>query len=345
VSALPASATSTSISTFDFLLRLAFFASAPFFLVFVAALFPVTGALVQIALALAVFFAAEAVKELSKRSRIAKLVLASQLDFEAHYRAHPPRPFLYYVFYPLLFPYWLSVREARREFLLFKGYTLASFAMLLISLVVQYLRLFPPELSVRQFLPIAAGTLVVETVVVLMFLMPIVTSVVHFHLMGAPGRLATLLVVGALSVCTAVFLLERTRDPVVSFATRTRVRERTRANSSASLRARAHALTLAWKALPREKNDIDRDGKVEGLPLDEARSGLGAFYKNDETYAFDLWLQKKGKSGIMVVYSEARDGHPPIWLGMDQSGLAIYDPKKLPRGAFAGMRNAADALE
>jgi hypothetical protein len=329
---------------------MAFFAAAPFLLVFVAALFPITGALLQIALALVVFFAAEAVRKLAARSKLAKLVLSSQLAFEEYYREHPPRPLLYYVFYPLLFPYWLSVREARREFLLFKGYTLASFGLLIVSLVVQYLRAFPPELTVLQFLPIAAGTLLVETIVVLMFLMPIVTSVVHFHLTASPGRLATLLVVGALSVSCAVVLLERTRDPVVSFATRTRVRERTRANPSASIRARMRALQLAWKALrtqEEQKSDIDRDGKVEGPPVEQARHGLATFYKNDETYAFDLWCQKKGKSknGVIIVYYEARDGHVPIWLAMDQSGAIISDPKKLPKGAFLGMRSAADALE
>jgi hypothetical protein len=331
----------------DFVARLTFFAAAPFLLVFVAALFPVTGALVQIAFALAVFFAAEAVRKLAARSKLANLVLSSQLQFEAYYRQHPPRPLIYYVLYPLLFPYWLSVREARREFLLFKGYTLASFALLVVSLVVQYLRAFPPELTVRQFLPIAAGTFLAETVVVLMFLMPIVTSVVHMHLAAAPGRLAALLLVGVVSVSCAVVLLERTRDPVVSFATRSRLRDRTRANPSASIRARLRALSLAWKALPKEKHDVDRDGKVEGLPLEQARLGLGTFYKNDETYAFDLWCQRKSKSnsGVMIIYYEARDGRVPIWLAMDQAGTKITDPKKLPKGAFVGMRSAADALE
>ena len=43
----------------DFLLRLAFFAAAPFVLVLVASLFPVTGALVQIALGLVAFLAGD----------------------------------------------------------------------------------------------------------------------------------------------------------------------------------------------------------------------------------------------------------------------------------------------
>jgi hypothetical protein len=185
----------------DFALRLAFFAAAPFLLVFIAELFPVTGALVQVGFALSVFVAGEAVRRLAARSKLVATFLGKQLAFESYYRENRPRPFIYYVLYPFLFPYWLSVGEARREFLLFKGYTLASFILLLVSLLAQYLRAFPPELGLRSFLPIAAGTFAVETVVVLMFLMPIVTTVVHFHHERAPGRLAALLLVGFVSVC------------------------------------------------------------------------------------------------------------------------------------------------
>jgi hypothetical protein len=93
----------------DFLVRLAFFAAAPFVLVLVASLFPVTGALVQICLGLVAFLAGEALRRVSQKSKLVSKALSSQLAFEAHYRAHRPRPFLYYVFYPLLFPYWLAV--------------------------------------------------------------------------------------------------------------------------------------------------------------------------------------------------------------------------------------------
>jgi hypothetical protein len=324
-------------STLDFVVRIAFFAAAPFLLVLVAAVFPVTGALVQIAIGLAAFFAGEALRRVTSRSKLARVAFSSQLAFEAYYRAHPPRPFAYYVFYPLLFPYWLSVREARREFLLFKGYTLASFAFLLVSLGVQYVRFFPPELSVGEFLPIAGGTFLVETVVVLMFLMPIVTSVVQFHTQHAPRRLAALLLVGIASVSVAVVRLERRRDPVVSYATRQRVDLRTAAKPTAASQAQASALRAAWKALPKDKQDLDHDGKVQGDVLDAAQDALGGFYKNDEAHAFDLWYTRKGKSALMVLYFEARGKNQPIWLAMTGPGAITHDRKQLPQGAFNAM--------
>jgi hypothetical protein len=321
----------------DFLLRLAFFAAAPFLLVLVAAIFPVTGALLQVALGLSAFFAGEALRRWSSRSRLVKVALASQLEFETYYRTHPPRAFLYYVVYPLLAPYWLFAKEARREFLLFKGYTLASFALLVVSLVVQYLRFFPPELTVRDFVPIAAGTLGVETAVVLMFLMPIVTSVVHFHTTRSPRRLAALLLVGIASVSFAVVRLERRRDPVVSYATRMRVRLRTSAKPKAAEVAQATALRAAWKALPAAKKDVDYDGKVEGDVLDAAHEALATFYRNDEASSFDLWSTRCGKSALLILYFEARGQKDPIWLALSGTGAVTHDVKQLPRGAFNAM--------
>jgi len=348
--------------TLDFLLRAAFFAAAPRALVIAAALYPVTGAIVQIALALGVFVVGEAARQLAARSKLANLFLGSQLQFEAFYRAHPPRPFLYYLFYPLLFPYWLTNKEARAEFLLFKGYTLASFAFLLASLGVGYLRSFPPELTMRDFLPIAAKTFLAETVVVLMFLMPIVTSVVHYHSTRAPKRLGFLLAAGILSSGLAIARLEKARDPIVSLATRERVRLRTAVDKKKAYDALARGLGVAWKEIPKAdgasaqraarsapETDIDTDGKVEGAPLDDARVTLERFYKVDETFAFDLWRErenvKTGKLQTLVVYFEARGKDPPIWLAMDAPGATFSVAKKLPRGALLAMKTAADGLD
>lgn len=321
----------------DFLLRLAFFATVPFVLVLVAAIFPVTGALVQVALGLAAFFAGEALRRWASRSKLVNLAVSSQLEFEAYYREHPPRPFLYYVFYPLLAPYWLFEREARREFLLFKGYTLASFVLLVLSLVAQYLSSFPPELGLRSFLPIAAGTFAIETAVVLMFLMPIVTTVVHYHRRREPGFLVALLLVGIVSSSLAIARLERRRDPVVSFATRQRVRMRTAAKARGAQAAQIAALHAAWGTLPKEKKDVDHDGKVEADVLDAAHEALMPFYRNDEANAFDLWYTHNAKTWLVVLYFEARGKNDPIWLAMSSAGAVTHDPKALPRGAFDAM--------
>ena len=81
---------------------------------------------------------------------------------------------------------------ARREFFLYNGYSLVTFGLLFSSLVYQFEVGFP-ELSVKDFLPIALGTLTVQLATISLFLMPIATTVVHYHLLKSPRRLFALL--------------------------------------------------------------------------------------------------------------------------------------------------------
>ncbi len=329
----------------DFTLRLLFFAAAPFAIVKAAALFPVTAAIVQIVLALLVFFAGEAARGLSERFSLARRLLRKQLEFEAYYRENPPRPFLYYVFYPLLFPYWLTNREARKEFLLFRGFTILSTVVLFVSLGFQYVRLFPPELGAREFFPLAAGTIGVETLVILAFLMPMATTVVHLHREVAPKRLGVLLLVAIVSIGVSAYRVAKKRDPLVSYATKERARYRTATSPKAAREAQSKALRVAWKILPRAKEDVDSDGKVEGAPLEAMRDALEPFYKEDETYAWDLWFTQAKVDGrrekILVLYFAAARGKSAMWLAIDTSGKVSNDPKRLPQGAFKAMWRAA----
>ena len=133
---------------------------------------------------------------------------------------------------------------------------------------------------------------------------------------------------------------------IVSLATRERVRLRTKANEKAAYDALARALGRAWKELPKAKDDVDSDGKVEGQPLDDARAVLGRFFNNDETYAFDLWCERQGtQKATLVIYFEARGRNPPIWLAMDNRGTAFSVAKQLPRGALLAVNRAADAID
>jgi hypothetical protein len=325
----------------DFTLRCAFFAVAPFVLVFVAMLFPVSGAVAQIGLSLVVFFAGSYTRRALERWPVLRPILESHLAFEAFYLEHPPRGFGYYVLYPLLLPYWLWSRPARREFLLYKGYTLFSFGILVASLLVQYLRSFPPELNFRQFLPIAAGTLAVEAGVVLMFLMPIATSAVRLHQRRAPRRLLALLLIGLASTGLAAARLERRRDPVVSYAARVRLRLRSEARPEPAAAARTEALRAALAALPGNIDDIARDGKVTGRPLELARERLTHFYKLDEANAFDLWYSNQSTRALLVLYFESHRGHPPIWIAIDRAGALVGEERALPANAFRAMRRAA----
>lgn len=313
----------------DFLLRAAFFATAPFLLVFTAELFPVTGALVQVGVGLGAMFFAETLRKVAGRFGVLGRVLHGQLALETYYRENPPRPFLYYVFFPLLFPYWLTVKSARREFLLYKGYTWPAFFFLLGSLAVQYLRDFRPEISLRGFAPLALGSFAAETIAVLMFLLPMVTSVVTLHQRGARRRLGVLFLVASFSVGFAVARIERKRNPIVSFATRVRVRLRDQAEPARGQHARAQALEAAARALSAQPCAGDRELALTGEPLEAARSSLAAFYKNDEAHAFELWQGCYRGASRLVVFFPSHRGHAPLWLSRTEDGALSSEADEL----------------
>jgi hypothetical protein len=333
----------------DFGARIVFFAVAPFFVFVMAAFFPVTATLVNLGMCLAVVAFADVVRAANRKLPILSTVLTGPLDFERYYRNHPPRPFAYYIFYPLLFPYWLSNDSARREFLLYKTVNLLSLGLLVGTTVYEYFVYFRPQLGVRECLLVLFVTALFEIAVVMTMLMPLATSLIKYRLASHRGRLVTLVIVGACSVALAIFAIERRRDPVVSWAARERVLLRTKADKGHARAATISAAKAAWAAIPKHTGDvaspIDPDGKVEGEPLAAAHKALEKFYKPDEAQAFDGWVShaKKGNPGILVLYVESRGKkRPPIFIAIDRSGKEVHDPKKLPKGALDGMKLAAD---
>jgi hypothetical protein len=327
----------------DFVLRLAFFAVAPPLIVLLTALFPMGGAIVNVGLALVFFLFAEALRERAPKKGPLAAFVRSQLRFDEYYRTHPPKPFLFYVFYPLLFPYWLIVAKARREFWLYKGYTIPSVLILLVTTLIQYIRFWPPDLGLASFAPVLGITLGLEALVVLSLLMPISTTVIRYHLGGHRALLYVLLFVATASTGYEIAKLASKRDPIVSIATRFRVQQRTDIAKDKAKKAQRTALTTALPlVLAGRSRIVEGDGKVEGEPLERAHEALRAFYKEDEAFAFDLWAAPRKSPQVLVLYVESYRGKPAVWLAMDAKGHEIRDPKKLPKGAMDQMKRAAE---
>jgi hypothetical protein len=334
---------SSPLSLADFSARLAFFALAPFVIVLAAELFPVRGALIDVGLALSVFILGEAPRRFASRFRPLAFLLKEAFAFESYYRERRPRPFAYYLAYPLLFPYWLIKREAREEFLMFRGYTLGSFLVLLASLVWQFFRDWPPQLGVTDFLPAVLISFGVETLLVLSLLMPIATTVVWYHTSFRRRRLVAMLLVGALSTTFALTRVLSHRDPIVSYLTKQRVRLRTAAGRKDAHRALFDAVQVAWRDLVKQRG-VEGDGKVEGKALDDARAALEKFYKHDEAFAFDLWASPRSRPRVLVLYAQSRRKQPSIWVALKDGG-EVRKPDLLPKGAFQAMRSAEDTTD
>ncbi len=334
---------SSPLSLADFIARLAFFALAPFAIVLAAELFPVRGALIDVGLAMSVFLIGEAPRKFASRFKPIAFFLKEAFAFEVYYRERRPRPFAYYLAYPLLFPYWLFNREAREEFLMFRGYTLYSFLVLLGGLVWQYFRDWPPQLGFVDFLPAVGISLGVETLLVLSLLMPIATTVVWYHSSFRRRRLIAMLLVGAVSTTIAVVRVTSHRDPIVSYLTKQRVRLRTAAAKKDAHKILFASVEVAWRELVKE-HGVDGDGKVEGKALDDARAALEKFYKHDEAFAFDLWASPRNHPRVLVLYAQSRRKQPSIWVALKDGG-ELRKPADLPKGAFQAMRSAEDTTD
>lgn len=329
---VPASKVAVPLAIFDFVLRFVFFLVAPAFLVGIWMWMPITGALINVGLAVVVFFAGETVRRLSGRVGIVGKVLKRQLEFEEYYRSRAPRPFVYYVFYPLLFPYWLINKEARREFLLFKGYTIVSVGILIVTAAVSFYRKWYPELGFKHYLPTLLVTLLVESIAVLTLMMPLVTTVVTYHIHKSTKRLAVLLLAAAVSLGAIVAFIAARRDPFVSYDTRQRLELRTITLPKEAHVNQMQALSAAWEYVKANPGSIDQDGKVTGEPLARVRKILDeGIYKPDESYAFDLWAYPpKHPDGIVLYYKAARRrGKEVVWVGMDSRGNELTGKKSL----------------
>jgi hypothetical protein len=341
-----AASRSNPLEHLEYLLRLAFFAFVPFMVVLLAMLVPMGAAIANMVLALGAFFFGEVLVGAAEKRPWLKRVLRRQLAFEAYYREHPPRPFLYYVFYPFLLPYWLVVAPARREFLLFKGYTLVTLGVISVTGVYRYFWIYQPQLGLAKFLPALLVGLVVETLAVMMLIMPMTTSVVALHRKKQPKRLMLLLAVGLLSAAIAAgFMIHRHRT-FPSLETRQRIVDRSAMEPVTSRVAMQKALQHAWevrKKAPKDQWERETDGTVLGKPLEEARASLSTFYRSDEASAFELWTTaRKERPGIMILFAEGRKRGRPVWLGMRYDGTIIDKAVDVPKNAKLAMRTAGE---
>jgi hypothetical protein len=329
----------------DFVLRLAFFTAVPFLLVFFMAVFPITAAMANIGLMLAIFSVRQFVRGEAERHPLVRRVLRRHLRFEAYYREHAPRPFLYYMFYPLLFPYWLINREARREFLLFRGYTIVGLAVLIIGGGYQYLTKWRPEIPFPVFLRTMAWSyLVIQSMVLLAFLMPIATTVVSMEVRHQRKRLAVLMA-AAIAAAAAAFLFMRHAElrhhDVVTFSARVRLVQRVLAAPQAAEQAVHGALTAAWSQKDDVLPSVHGSGRVVGAPLERAHTALEKFFKEDEAHAFAMVGYPAVAPRILVLFFWVRSMPSPVWEAMDNLGRPISHRVPIPDAVQAAMQRLA----
>ncbi len=312
------------VAPVGFAARLIYFLLAPFVLIAAGRVFPVWGAAINLGLVLVVFFTASTLRRWAERSRVVRALFGRQLQLEAYYREQPPRPFLYYVLYPLLAPYWLVSRRARRELTLYKGYSLLGALLVIVLAVVDYARNWAPDIGFNHFLGATVATIVVQLILVLAILLPVATSVITYSLAGARGRLGALFAAAMLSTLLGVLAVVSMREQV-PVTVRARIHFRTDAKKEEARAARLDAIRAAALA--------GHAGASRDAVLAAARDALGSFYRPDEVRGFRLFTSKWGG----MIYCPAAGRRPPIWVAMRSSGGIVEDETQLPPEARAAL--------
>jgi MFS family permease len=327
----PPAASSKVLSVADFILRLAYFVFIPVVLFFLSLIFPLTGAFVNMAILVAYFLMNPVLRPLvAKRPWLGKL-LKKFIRFEEYYREHPPKPFVYYVFFPLLFPYWLFVKRARREFLLFRGLSLVALIILVGLALLQYFTKWAPDIGFGVFLGSFIVIFVFQGIIVLTFLMPLATTVITYQAAGKTKRLIALFVVMALVTTAAVIGNAKRRHGTVPLVTAQRIMLRTKASPEQAIAALKAGMTAAitYATAHRDEvksalvTDVQGGAEVLGPIADAAHDGLATYYKDDEADGFllaDILDKKLGHT--FVLYAVDSSKNPLIWLA-----AAVIDKK------------------
>lgn len=308
------------VGRLDLGLRFGYLIAAPFVLVALSPVVPVLGIAVSTAVATVIaLIGSERWRARTAGIPVVGRFLAGFAKLGDHYAEHPPRPLLYYIAYPLLAPYWLISRPARREFLLYRKLNAVALVVLLALGARDYYANWAPEISLGRFAQGAFATLVIQLLVTFALVMPIATTVIAFHRAGARCALTVALVLAALAAGLAITVVARSDRP--SWAATTRLRLRAAAVPAAAQATLQRALELAGPDLAARRPPV------------AARRELTTLWRPDEVRAFRFY---RSLDGHVLVYANLRR-HPPVFLARSPHG-GLVTRGSLPADAAAQLQ-------
>ena len=296
----------------DDVLRFVYVLLAPAMMVALGFVVPIGGIVISTGIATAIALAGS--ETYVRRVQGIKMLgkpLAKLGRLGEYYRQHPPKPLLYYVLYPLLFPYWLFKREARQELLAYKRVGALAVVITVITGFVDYHRNWDP-MPAKLFLRAAFANSVLGLLITMIFVMPIVTTLIGYQTRKHVKSIAALLVIGiALGGAMAVAMR---RVESVPFQTTARLKMRIEWQPESARAVMRDALERAVH----EKRDAAEP---------KAREVLATYFRPDEARAFRL----VGGDGVALLFAKVKKGRY-AWVARTKTGW-ITTAAELPEGA------------
>lgn len=295
----------------DRLLRFLYVLVAPVFLVAFAAIIPMTGVLVGIGIATIVALTGSD-RWRARVSRIPGLgkPLANMANLGDYYRNHPPKPLVFYVAYPLLLPYVIYKPELRRELLLYRKVNLVAAITIPLFAGIEFVAHWH-NIPFAEFARSMAAALLLQLLVTFALVMPIVTTIVLFHLRGHRKSLVAVLVLSGLA--TTGMALKARHDHRPSAFVMARIGYRT-AKEPARVRVTLQQ-ALATAGSVREHGGTIADAQAA------ARTQLRALgWPEDESYAFAL---AQMRDGTLLLVANYKTKHAKPWLARTALGVEL----------------------
>jgi hypothetical protein len=299
-----------------FVLRLAYFAVAPFVLAVLALKLPVTGAIVNLVLFLAIFFVRGLLPGVGTQRLFRRMA-----RLELYYEKHPPKPFLYYVFFPLFAPYWVFYPPARREIFHYRRLSGVGVFVFVGLKLLDYWRNWHPIIPFRAFAKVAAIGIVFELAVFAMIVMPLATTVVTYKRAGARRRLIVLFIAAAASLGFSMLgkSLVKRDEVRLDVAIRRGLRVEHRPEQADETMRRALVAAAATLEQPPEEIPVGgRTNRIRGRTRDVARGELGAFFRPDEIPGFSLFMTRTtdDRPALVLFAPSQSKRRAPVWRAL-----------------------------
>lgn len=332
------------------LLRVVYFALAPLLVALFSYFFSVGGLFLNLGLTFLVFFLAEYLRTHAYRGSLLRKLLRRQIALANYYRERPPRPFLYYLLFPLMAPYWLISRDARREFRLYRRFVVANLLLLVVFRAIEYFTKWAPEISFRRYLTFALNLLFLQMCFVILFAVPTVVTVIDCKVRERLGRLWIYGGVFALSSVLVTVSYFKTTSVTAPIPVCARARERTQSMPERAHEVQSAALLAAEAHLDEARRTRRRVGEeLLGTPTTAARAALRAVYLPDETQCFRVFAlegEDQGEETLVLRAEGPTRKTGPIWLAKragKKGGAMIEDVAEIPGGERALFDVLSDA--
>jgi hypothetical protein len=220
-----------------------------------------------------------------------------------YYRVHAPKPLIYYVLYPLLAPYWLINRTARREFFAYRRVGALALIVTVVSALYDYVHNWSP-IPKNLFFGMMVGVTILQLLITCIVVMPIVTTLIGYQKRGHKKSIAVLLAASLALGGAMWWTLHRFES--VPMAVQMRLRARIKWQPEP-----AHAaIRAALEAALTHAGDADKMAPVEA-----ARDTLETVFRPDEARAFMLYHG----GGVVILVARTRN-HEYAWAAQNKAG-------------------------